>query len=66
MLQTAKLTPKSKVVAVSWSPTEILLRKSGKAYFGTEVPLCRIVGNVLEIDLNVAKEFGIETQIKEV
>lgn len=58
MLQTRKIN--KKLVAVSFEPTEIMLRKSGKVYFGKEKYLANIKDGKLYIHEDVAKEFGIE------
>lgn len=46
--------------AVSFNPTEILLRKRGKEYYGKEKSLVLIKDGKLYIRMDVAKEFGIE------
>lgn len=46
--------------AVSFNPTEILLRKRGKEYYGKEKSLVLIKNGKLYIRMDVAKEFGIE------
>lgn len=61
MLQTRKINKDT--VAVSFEPTEILLRKSGKSYFGTETPLARVKDNKLIIDKKAAEKFGIEVLV---
>ena len=58
MLQT-KIVNKD-VCAVAFEPTEIMVRKRGKAFFGTEKYLVRIKDGKLYIFEDVAKEFGIE------
>ena len=62
MLQTKKISDAA--VAVSFDPTEILIRKSGKQYFGKEKALARITDGKLVIDESVAEEFGIEIERK--
>lgn len=61
MLQTKKVCKDT--VAVSFSPTEILVRKSGKQYIGSEMGLVRLIGNKLYVDESVAREFGIEVSV---
>lgn len=63
MLQTKKIN--KDVVAVAFDPSEILLRKSGKEFFGKEEFLVRIRGNKVIVDAAVANKFGltIETQL---
>ena len=58
MLQTKKINKNS--CAVSFEPTEIMVRKSGKAYFGTEKHIAVIKDNKLYIYPEVAKEYGLE------
>lgn len=60
MLQSKKLT--KTMCAVSFGPEEILIRRSGKQYFGTEKALARISGDTLVINESVAKEFGIKIE----
>lgn len=57
MLQTKKI--RKDLVAVSFDPTKIMLRNSGKQYYGKERMLVRLVGDTLIVDEAVAKEFGI-------
>ena len=61
MLQVKKIS--NSLCAVSFDPTEILIRKSGKIYFGTERPLARIEGEKLIIDTNVAEEYGMVIEL---
>ena len=58
MLQTKIIN--KELCAVSFEPTEIMVRKRGKAFFGTEKYLARIKDGKLYISEDVAKEFGIE------
>lgn len=58
MLQKRKIS--KDVCAVAFEPTEIMLRKCGKEYFGTEKPLAVIKDGKLYIFEDVAKEFGVE------
>lgn len=58
MLQTKIIN--KELCAVSYDPTEIMIRKRGKAFFGTEKYLARIKDGKLYISEDVAKEFGIE------
>ena len=58
MLQTRKIN--NGLCAVAFEPTEIMVRKSGKAYFGKEKMLARIKDGKLYIFEDVANEFGIE------
>ena len=57
MLQTKKINHSA--CAVAFEPTEIMLRKSGKQYFGTERPLAKLMDNTLVIDEGVAQEFDV-------
>lgn len=58
MLQTKIIS--EELYAVAYNPTEIMVRKRGKAFFGTEKYLARIKDGKLYIFEDVAKEFGIE------
>ena len=58
MLQTRKIN--NELCAVAFEPTEIMVRKCGKAYFGKEKVLVNIKDGKLYIYEDVAKEFGIE------
>lgn len=57
MLQTRKIG--NGLCAVSFDPTEILIRPSGKQYFGTERSLARVKDSKLIVDPAVARAFGI-------
>lgn len=57
MLSSKKVA--KEVCAAAFSPTEILLRKSGKQYFGSEKALANLEGTTLTVDETVASEFGI-------
>ena len=57
MLNTRKL--KDNAVLVSFEPTEILIRKSGKAEFGKEESLVSITDDTILIDKKTAKKFGL-------
>lgn len=46
--------------AVAYNPTEIMVRKRGKAHFGKEKALAVLRDGKLYISTDVAKEFGIE------
>ena len=46
--------------AVAFEPTEIMLRKRGRAYFGKEKTLVTLRNGKLYVYPDVAKEFGIE------
>lgn len=59
MLDTHKLSSPKDVVAVAFAPEEIRLRKSGKQFFGTEEMLCRVRNGTLEVDVDVARTYGI-------
>lgn len=63
MLQTRKAT--DDIVAVAGNPMEIFLRKSGKAYYGTEKPLVMLQGTKLVLNRATAEIFGIEIEIKD-
>ena len=58
MLQTKIIS--EELCAVAYDPTEIMVRKRGKSFFGTAKYLARIKDGKLYISENVAKEFGIE------
>ena len=62
MLQTKIINKEA--CAVSFEPTEIMIRKRGKANYGTEKNLAAIRDGKLYIFMDTAKEFGIEV-IKE-
>lgn len=57
MLQTK--TVNKSVVAVANDPTEILLRKHGKAEFGQERVLCVVKDDTAEFHADVAEAFGL-------
>lgn len=61
MLQTKKVG--KDLCAVAFDPTEILIRKSGKAYFGKELPLATLKDNTLVVDERVAQEFDIAIKL---
>ncbi len=67
MLQTKKIRNKTKsdggCVAVSFDPTEILLRKSGKTFYGSEERLTWIEDDTLYIDKSVADDFGLAIKL---
>lgn len=63
MLQT-KIINKD-VCAVAFGPTEIMVRRRGKDYFGAEKNLAVIRDGKLYIFEDVAREFGIEICKKE-
>ena len=58
MLQTKIIN--NDTCAVSFSPTEIMVRKRGKAHFGEEKALAVLRDGKLYISATTAKEFGIE------
>ena len=58
MLQTKIIDQEN--CAVAFEPTEIMLRKRGKAYFGKEKTLAELRNGKLYIYPDAAKEFGIE------
>jgi hypothetical protein len=58
MLQTRIIN--DDICAVAFEPTEIMVRKRGKAFFGTEKNLVKIKDGKLYVFEDVAKEFGIE------
>lgn len=58
MLQTKKIG--DDMCAVAFNPGEIMVRKSGKQYFGKEKTLVRLDNKGLVIDKEVAREFGIK------
>ena len=58
MLQT-KIIDKENC-AVAFEPTEIMIRKRGRAYFGQEKTLAELRNGKLYVYPDAAKEFGIE------
>ena len=58
MLQTKIIS--EELCAVAYDPTEIMIRKRGKIFFGTEKYLARIKDGKLYVFEDAAKEFGIE------
>ena len=58
MLQTRIIDKEN--CAVAFEPTEILIRKRGKVYFGTEKALATLRDGKLYISQDASKEFGIE------
>jgi len=58
MLQTKKVG--KDLCAVSFAPTEIMVRKRGRQYFGKEKVLVKLDDEGLVIDEEVAREFGIK------
>lgn len=58
MLQTKIIN--NEFCAVAYDPTEIMVRKRGKTYYGTEKQLACIKDGKLHIFMDVAKEYGIE------
>lgn len=58
MLQTKKIG--NDLCAVAFNPTEIMVRKSGKQYFGKEKTLVKLDNEGLVIDEDIACEFGIK------
>lgn len=63
MLQTRKIN--KDIVAVAFEPTEILVRKSGRDYYGSEAPLAKIKEGKLLVNAKVAKDFGIDIEVTE-
>jgi len=63
MLQT-KIVNKE-VCAVAYDPTQIKLRKRGKAYFGTEKNVALLKDDTLYINKDVASEYGIKIVFEE-
>ena len=61
MLNTEKINKDT--VAVSFHPYEIMLRKSGRVYFGKEKTVVNIVDGTIYIHSDVAKEFGLEVKV---
>ena len=61
MLQTRKIG--KGLVAVSFGPTEILVRKSGKAYFGQEKCIASVEDGVFKVDIDAARELGLATYV---
>ena len=58
MLQTRIIDEEN--CAVAFEPTEIMIRKRGKVYFGTEKTLAVLKNGKLYVYPDAAKEFGIE------
>ena len=58
MLQTKIIS--EDLCAVSFEPTEIMVRKRGKINYGKERILVDIKGGKLFIHEDVAREFGVE------
>lgn len=58
MLQTKIIDQEN--CAVAFEPTEIMLRKRGRAYFGKEKTLVSLRNGKLYVSKDAAKEFGIE------
>ena len=58
MLQTKKISKDA--VAVSYDPTAIMLRKSGREFYGTEKRVVFIKDGELVIDEDVAREFNLK------
>lgn len=46
--------------AVAFSANEIMVRKSGKQYYGKEKTLVKLLDGKLTIDMGVLQEFGIQ------
>lgn len=49
-------------VAVSFDPREILIRKPGRSEYGNEQVLVSIKDNKIQINKDVAKQFGISIE----
>ena len=58
MLQRKTIREKE-VVAVSFDPTAIMVRKPGQAEYGNEEVLCRITADGLHVDKDVAEKYNI-------
>lgn len=67
MLQTKKLNPaqKGSPVLVSFDPSEILIRQSGKASYGKEQQLVRVSDGEIHINKTAADNFGLAIHIVE-
>ena len=63
MLQTRIIDEEN--CAVAFEPTEIMIRKRGKVYFGTEKTLAALKNGKLYVYPDAAKEFGIEIYYEE-
>ena len=61
MIQTRKIG--NGLVAVTFGPTELLVRKSGKAYFGQEKSLASVKDGVFKVDIDAARELGLATYV---
>lgn len=59
MLQTRKLHPKSKIVAVSFDPCAIYIRESGREFIGKEKLLLHVDENGIHISKQIADTFGL-------
>lgn len=64
MIQTTKIA--KNLVGVTFDAKEILLRESGKAYFGTEKPVVTVKSDRIVINKAVAERFGLAIEIKDV
>ena len=63
MLQTTKIS--KNLVAVTFDSKEILLRESGRAYFGKEKPVVTIESDRIVINKAVADQFGLTIEIRD-
>lgn len=61
MIQTRKIG--KGLVAVTFGPTERLVRKSGKAYFGQEKSIASVKDGVFKGDIDAARELGLATYV---
>lgn len=61
MLQTKKVG--KELCAVAFNPTEIMVRSSGKQFFGKEKTLARLSEDGFVVDEDVAKEYGVSIYI---
>ena len=55
--------PHDNVVAVSTEPTHIMLRKSGKKYYGSEDTLVSIDNGVVTVDTRIAIQYGLQVHV---
>ena len=61
MLQTKKIN--NGVVAVAYDPTQILVRNSGKAHYGSELALVQIKDGKVILNESVARDFGLTIDV---
>lgn len=62
MLQTRKINKDT--VLVSYDIPEIMIRKSGKAHYGTEEDLVVVKNDKIIIHSDTAKKYGLTVEVK--